>query len=158
MRTLLAEMNHATQEWYKRGENRIPAQEREEWIHLYDTILRQGYQQLSPPPERAPHQRGKLKQSKAKFLLEVLDKRREQVIGFLDDTSEDFTNNQREHDLRMLKVKETISGGFRSDAGVSAFCAVRSVVSTFRKQHHRALEIIRSLFLHHPIPFAISYE
>ncbi len=65
----------------------------------------------------------------------------EQVIGFVEDTTEEFTNNQRERDLRMVNIKEKISGCFRSEAGAITFCAIRSVVSMFRKQSHFAFAL-----------------
>ncbi len=56
----------------------------------------------------------------------------------------------------MVKIKEKISGGFRFAEGATAFCAIHSVLSTFRKQSHRVFTIIRSLFSQTPIPFALS--
>ena len=39
-----------------------------------------------------------------------------------------------EQDLRFLKVKQKISGSFRTEAGAMAFAVVRSLVETARKQ------------------------
>ncbi len=150
MRSCLAEMHLAAQEWAKKGMSSIPQTERTEWEYTYQTLLDEGYRQVPKQPVPLPKKKGKVQQSKAKLLLDVLDARREQVIGFLADTTEDFTNNQRERDLRMVKVKEKISGGFRSNTGATVFCTLRSVISTLRKQGHQVLDGIRSLFVFTP--------
>lgn len=55
-------------------------------------------------------------------------------------------NNQAERDLRMVKLSEKISGGFRTEAGAHAFCTVRSAISTARKQGRSAIDTLRAVF------------
>lgn len=94
------------------------------------------------------------KQSAAKNLLDDLLRRADQVLAFLDDLSIPFTNNQAERDLRMVKVQQKIAGTFRSDAGATAFCHIRSYLSTMCKQGHALLTALAAVFAGTPVPVA----
>ena len=65
-------------------------------------------------------------------------------MRFLYDFSVPFTNNLAEQDLRMMKVKMKISGGFRTFEGASRFASLRSVVSTARKRGWNILQTLVS--------------
>ena len=69
------------------------------------------------------------------------------VLRFLVIPEVPFTNNQAEQDLRMMKVKQKISGGFRSAHGADTFCRIRSFLSTMRKQRKNIINAISSVFL-----------
>jgi transposase len=64
------------------------------------------------------------------------------VSRFLFDFAVPFTNNQAEQDVRMMKVKMKISGGFRTQSGAETFVTLRSVLSTARK---RGWNLLRTL-------------
>ncbi len=57
-----------------------------------------------------------------------------------------FGNNLAQRDLHMAKVKQKISGTFRSSTGANAFTRIRGYVSTLRKQGKNALSCIESVF------------
>ena len=60
--------------------------------------------------------------------------RREDTQCFLHDPTVPFSNNEAERDGRMMKLRQKISGGFRSNEGASGFATNRSFLSTAKKQ------------------------
>jgi transposase len=155
MHDLLLSMAAAADEWRQRGATAVPTDERDEWVAQYFDLLGSGFAaQPSPEAEQVPKRRGRQKQSAAKNLLDDLLRRANQVLAFLDDLSIPFTNNQAERDLRMIKVQQKIAGTFRSATGATAFCRIRSYLSTMRKQGHRMLAALAAVFAGRPLPVA----
>ena len=99
----------------------------------YDTILTEA-EAGNPPRPRRPSTRRRVKQSLACNLIRRLREYRNEVLRFLTDRRVPFDNNQAERDLRMPKLKQKISGCFRSETGGDAFAIIRSCLSTRRKQ------------------------
>ena len=84
-------------------------------------------------PRRQPGH-GRTKQDKATNLLDRLEGYDFCILAFLIDPNVPFTNNQGEQDLRLIKVKQKISGCFRALDGAQCFARIRSYLSTCRKQ------------------------
>ena len=84
--------------------------------------------------------------NKARCLATRLSERRDDYLRFLHDLSLPFTNNLAERDVRMSKVKQKISGCFRTDAGADTFCRIRSYTATCQRQGMNLLECLRSVF------------
>ena len=154
LKEVLLGMYEAAREWRERGASRLPAHERDEWVGQYFDVLARGFAAQPPPTEASRRRQGRRKQSAAKNLLDDLVRRAEQVLAFLDDLTIPFTNNQAERDLRMVKVQQKISGTFRSELGLTAFCRIRSYLSTMRKQGHTMLAALIAVFRGHPLPIA----
>ena len=119
------------------------------WRRKYRSILKEGWKENPSPPERSG-KRGRLKKGKAQNLLERLGDYRENVLAFLERPEIPFTNNQAERDIRMIKVQQKISGGFRTLEGARRFARIRSYLSTVRKQNLNALEAVLQAFLGKP--------
>jgi transposase len=101
----------------------------------YDAIVAAGLAfHMSLPRLPRAQRRGWKPRRVGHNLLGRLQLRRDDVLRFLHDPQVPFTNNQAERDLRMMKLRQKISGGFRSLAGAEIFAIVRSAFSTARKQ------------------------
>jgi len=111
-------------------------------LRRYKNIVRRGlaFHRGQPPLSRAA--RGRAPRRPGHNLLNRLHQFRGDVLRFLHDFKVPFTNNLGERDLRMMKVKTKISGGFRTMAGAKTFACNRSVVSTARKQGWNILETL----------------
>ncbi|HST63100.1 MAG TPA: IS66 family transposase [Longimicrobium sp.] len=115
----------------------------------YDALLCQG--EAAHPPSPPTGRAGRRKQSSAYNLVRRLKKHADLVLAFMYDIEIPFDNNLAERDLRMLKTKQKISGGFRCQDGADVFCRIRSYISTIRKQHLPLLEALRSVFSDAPM-------
>jgi transposase len=120
----------------------------------YAEILEQGLA-ANPIPEPMPDEpkrRGRPKRSPPLNLLERLHSKEASVLGFMKDFAIPFDNNQAERDLRMMKLKQKISGCFRSEDGSRMFCRIRGYLSTLRKQKVNLLDALVELFSGNPLP------
>jgi transposase len=118
----------------------------EEFDSKYDEILEEG---LSINPRNTyvePKSRGKPKQSKAYNLLIRLRDYKTETLRFLYDFRVPFTNNQAERDIRMAKLRQKISGCFRSERGIDIFCRMRSYLSTMKKQKQHIFKSLVRIF------------
>jgi transposase len=90
---------------------------------------------------RAQRSGGKPKRTGHNLLLR-LEQRRGDVLRFLHDPDVRFTNSQAEGDIRMMKLRQKISGGFRTQASADDFATIHSMLSTASKQ---AWDVISAL-------------
>lgn len=142
MKSLLEEIYKEVEEAKKAGKKKLPSSVIEQYEKRYHQIIKKGlryHKALDPLKKRA---RGRRKQRPGKNLLDRLIKRQAETLMFMRNFTIPFTNNLAERDIRMNKVKEKISGCFRTMEGAQMFCRIRSYISTTRKQGGNILKAL----------------
>jgi transposase len=99
----------------------------------YEACLQAGFVANPPPPITGPPKRGRQPRGKTLSLLDRLRDRQVATLRCLHDPLVPWCNNQAEQDIRMEKVQQKISGGFRTEQGAIEHCRIRSYLSTLRK-------------------------
>lgn len=133
-----------------RGDTCLPANVIEELTATYHQLISAGLA-AQPPPLPQPKKKGRVKQTKAKNLLDRLQRDAASFLLFLHDFRVPFTNNGSEQDLRMVKIQQKISGTFRSETGPVAFCRIRGYFSTLAKQGYRLCSVACQIFAGFPL-------
>jgi len=159
LKALLRHMRTAVEHARSAGATRPERTVRDDFIARYEALLGHGLAQNPQPPppggSEGKRRRGWRKQSPVRNLLDRLWTYEHEVLLFLDDFAVPFDNNQAERDLRTVKMQQKISGTFCSDAGAEAFCRIRSVCSTWRKQGRSVLDALTHAFAGHPLSLHI---
>ncbi len=132
------------------GLSALSCSDQERFLDGYERIVQAGYAHNPLAAPHGPKRRGRRKQSKARNLLDRFRDHPESILAFMRDFAVPFDNNQSERDLRMMKLRQKISGTFRSFQALVNFCRIRGYVSTARKNGLNALEAIRRVFLGNP--------
>jgi hypothetical protein len=109
----------------------------------YRALIKAGYEEN--PTVAAKDDRPQPKRTKAQNLLIRLDQREREVLRFATDFRVPFDNNLSERDLRMVKLQQKISGCWRTTQGAERFLAIRSYLSTAKKQGQRPIDVLSQL-------------
>ena len=116
------------------GRASLAPQTLKKYRQRYESLIARGYE-ANPLPASVNKagKRGRKKQTPARNLLDRMSNHADETLAFMYDFGVPFDNNTSERDLRMTKVKQKVSGCFRSVLGAQIFCRVRGYISTVRK-------------------------
>ena len=146
---LLLDIKQAVAQAKRQARSALPDAQRQAFDMDYTDLVADALQ--ANPPSPPTGQRGRTKQSAAYNLLQRLNTQREAVLRFMHNFAVPFDNNLAERDLRMVKLRQKISGCFRSADGASIFCRLRGYIATLRKQRLPALPALQSAILGRPL-------
>ena len=118
----------------------------------YLRIVDAGYAEnpVTAPAVGGPTRRGRRGQSNARNLLDRFRDHPDGILAFMRDFAVPFTNNLSERNLRMMKLRQKISGTFRRFEALVDFCRIRGYVSTARKNGLTAIDALRRAFAGDP--------
>lgn len=116
----------------------------------YNDILKQGFSE-DYRINIEEYSKAKPKRSTSLNLLNRLSGYKDEILAFMYDFDIPFDNNQAERDIRMTKVKQKISGTFRSFDASSAFTRIRGYISSIQKNSLDPFKALLSLFTEKPI-------
>lgn len=146
MKELLEEIKQKVDQAKASHELALPPELIRSYHQQYQHILHNAL--LTYPAEEVkgkPH-RGRKKKSKDKNLLDRLLQYETETLRFMEDFQVPFDNSLAERDIRMVKVKQKISGCFRSEEGAKYFCRIRGFISTVKKQGKKVIDQLREVF------------
>ena len=149
-------MCHRRNELINDNQSEFPATELQEYLDKYDRIVARGLK-VNPIPERKPGQRGRQKKGKIRSLLERFRDFKDDILRFAKDWRVPFTNNDAERAIRFARVKEKVSGCFRTKKGADQFACVLSFISTAVAHGVSSFDACLSLHNHTALMLAQSW-
>jgi len=100
--------------------------------------------------------KGKPPTSTSLRMINMLLTKEKEVLRFLENPHVPFDNNLAERDLRMVKLKQKVSGCFRTNFGAKIFLRIRSYTSTSRKQGYAIFNAIQHAVDGNPLNVALA--
>jgi transposase len=142
LKDLLLAVKSAVEQAKNAGQDHLDPKSLQVYSQSYSEILVEALEGL-PPPLRTG-KRGKLTKTKQRNFIERLLYLKESVLAFMYDFRVPFDNNLAERDIRMMKLKDKVSGTFRSLQGARYFARIRSYISTVQKQGRNIFREIKN--------------
>ena len=143
---LLSGMNKARKALIKEGVNHFQEETVRTYKKRYQELLEQG---------RKENKKTKYKYAKQDeaALINRMEKYSHNHLLFLHDFEVPFENNISERDLRKVKNRQKMAGGFRKDSGHEMYCAILTIVETLKRRKMEIFENIKILFMGTPAIF-----
>ncbi len=127
----------------KRKKKKLSEREYTDLANRYREIIALGQNELPVIPPKPNGKKGKIAKSDAHNLWERLEKHESSVLLFAKNADVSFTNNRAERDLRMAKVKQKVSGCFRTVLYAKAYCRISSYLQTMANKGYNPLIAIQ---------------
>lgn len=146
MISLLSEMNKARKAYIKEGNKNFQKEMIDTYERRYQELLKKGRKEN----KKTQHKYAKEDEL---ALINRMEKYSHNHLLFLYNFEVPFENNMSERDLRKVKNRQKMAGGFRKDSGHEMYCAILTVVETLKRRKMAILENIRNLFIGTPAIF-----
>lgn len=146
MISLLCGMNKARKRAVEQGETSFPSEVTRSYEQQYHSLISKGYEEN----KKTSHKYAKTDEKK---LLNRMRKYSHNHLLFLHDFDVLFDNNLSERDLRKVKNRQKMSGGFRKESGHEMYCSILTIIETLKRRKMGILENIRKLFMGTPAIF-----
>lgn len=119
------------------------------WSKKYDRLVCDG-ECLHPVAEKQQGKRGVTKRTKTQNMIARFKQYKEEILAFATNFLVPFGNNIAEQAIGMMKVKQKISGCFRSQQGAQDFADIRSYIATMKKQGISIIEALGAAIIGSP--------
>jgi len=138
MSSLLCEMKKVKEEYLEAEKFELSRYYVNKFAKKYSEIITVG-------ETEAPYNPTSRKQTKPRNLLERFINYNDEITLFAYNFNIPFDNNLAERDIRNAKVKEKVSGAFRSDEGIKSFAKTSSIIGTATKQNLSVFDTIKGI-------------
>ena len=146
MISLLCEMNRSRKECMAEGKAALPVEMIADYEGRYFSLLKKGHE----ANRTTAHRYAKKDEM---TLLKRMEKYSHNHLLFLHDFSVPFDDNISERDLRKVKNRQKMAGGFRKDSGHEMYCSIMTIIETLKKREMGIIENIKKLFMGTPAIF-----
>ncbi len=146
---LLIKIKKSVEKAKEEGRNSLEELEIQTYELEYKEILEKA-EKDNPHAKRKENQRGKVKQTKSRNLLDRFLKHSNSILAFMKNFTVPFDNNIVERDQRMMKTHQKISGCFRTKEGADYYACCRGYISTLKKNKQNVLNGIALAFSNKP--------
>ncbi len=110
---------------------------RKEWFSLLDKFEREFDKKIEAEERK----------QELRALINRLRNYQKEYMAFVYDFEMPTTNNQAERDIRMIKLRQKISGCFRNEEYAGYFLRIRGFISTMKKQGLDVLDSLKRIII-----------